>query len=126
MTPEYAAPAHHATVTEVCSIDGHDEFVPNASHQPHPAQTLVRPPQLRDLAASLAGSRRGSWASPSPSSSPGFVLGLALYLVIAIGDLVMEAETAGCQELIVELFGSNDKLTLDIGVVLASLLVAGL
>ena len=47
-------------------------------------------------------------------------------LVIAIGDLVIENQPPGAKELIVELFGTNDKLALNVGIVLATILIAGL
>jgi DMSO/TMAO reductase YedYZ molybdopterin-dependent catalytic subunit len=55
----------------------------------------------------------------------GLVLG-APSLVIAIGDLVIENQPPGAKELIVELFGTNNKLALNVGIVLAAVLVAGL
>ncbi len=47
-------------------------------------------------------------------------------LVIAIGDLVIANQPPGAKDLIVELFGTNDKLALNVGIILASVLVAGL
>ena len=47
-------------------------------------------------------------------------------LVIAIGDIVIENQPPGAKELIVELFGSNNKLALNVGIVITAILIAGL
>jgi DMSO/TMAO reductase YedYZ molybdopterin-dependent catalytic subunit len=47
-------------------------------------------------------------------------------LVIAIGDFVIENQPPGAKELIVELFGSNNKLALNVGITISAILIAGL
>jgi DMSO/TMAO reductase YedYZ molybdopterin-dependent catalytic subunit len=47
-------------------------------------------------------------------------------IVVAIGALVISLQPPGGKDLMVELFGTNDKLALEIGVVLGGLLVGGL
>ena len=45
-------------------------------------------------------------------------------LVVAIGTLVIDLQPAGAKDVVVGLFGTNDKLALNVGVVLAALLIA--
>ncbi len=46
-------------------------------------------------------------------------------LVIAVGDLVIALQPPGAKELVVTLFGANDKLALNVGIVIVALLIAG-
>ena len=47
-------------------------------------------------------------------------------LVIAIGDFVIENQPPGAKELMVELFGTNNKLALNAGIVITAIVLAGL
>src|SRR3990172_3089178 len=71
-----------------------------------------------------------SRAAPSRSADlaeliAGVVAG-APSLVIAIGDLVIANQPPGGKEIFVELFGEADKLVLNVMIVAASILIAGL
>jgi DMSO/TMAO reductase YedYZ molybdopterin-dependent catalytic subunit len=78
-----------------------------------------------DLAAFVAGGLAAALAIAIAELMAGLVDG-APSLVIAIGDTVIENQPAGAKELIVELFGSNNKLALNAGIVITTILLAGL
>ncbi len=77
-----------------------------------------------DVAAFGAGALAAVLGIAVGEAAAGFVAG-APSLVVAIGDLVIENQPPGAKELVVALFGSNNKLALEVGIVAASLVLAG-
>jgi len=96
---------------------------------PSPAEdrpvTGATPSRRADVAAFIGGGLAAALGIAVAELIAGLAAG-APSLVIAIGDLVIENQPPGAKELIVELFGTNNKLALNVGIVLATLLVAGL
>jgi DMSO/TMAO reductase YedYZ molybdopterin-dependent catalytic subunit len=91
---------------------------------------------LRPAARAASGTHRGR-AAAAGAVSAGLALGLseliaaflpgATSLVAAIGQVVIDLQPPGAKDLVVALFGTNDKVALEIVVVLAALAVgAGL
>lgn len=78
-----------------------------------------------DVAAFVAGGLAAALGIAIAEVMAG-VIATAPSLVIAIGDLVIENQPPGAKELIVELFGSNNKLALNVGIVIAAIVIAGL
>ena len=78
-----------------------------------------------DVAAFVAGGLAAALGIAVGELMAGLVAG-APSLVIAIGDTVIENQPPGAKELVVELFGSNNKLALNIGIVITSIILAGL
>jgi DMSO/TMAO reductase YedYZ molybdopterin-dependent catalytic subunit len=78
-----------------------------------------------DVAAFVAGALAAALGIALSELIAGLVVS-APSLVIAIGDTVIENQPPGAKELIVELFGSNNKLALNVGIVIATLVIAGL
>jgi len=78
-----------------------------------------------DLAAFVAGGLAAALGIAIGELMAGLVPG-APSLIIAIGDFVIENQPAGAKELIVELFGSNNKLALNVGIVVTTIALAGL
>ncbi len=78
-----------------------------------------------DVAAFVAGGLAAALGIAVAELLAGLVAG-APSLVIAIADLVVDNQPPGAKELIVELFGTNNKLALNVGIVLASIAIAGL
>ncbi|HZW02211.1 MAG TPA: hypothetical protein VFF55_11675, partial [Candidatus Deferrimicrobium sp.] len=87
--------------------------------------TGAAPSRWADVAAFIGGGLAAALGIAVAELIAGLAPG-APSLVIAIGDLVIENQPPGAKELIVELFGTNNKLALNVGIVLATLLVAGL
>ena len=83
------------------------------------------PSRWADVAAFVGGGLAAALGIAVAELMAGLAAG-APSLVIAIGDLVIENQPPGAKELMVELFGTNDKLALNVAIVLATLLVAGL
>ena len=98
---------------------------PNRRTCRSPARRGLAHSRSADLAAFVAGGLAAALgiaiARAHGRARPG-----APSLVIAIGDLVIENQPPGAKELIVELFGTNNKLALNVGIVLAAVLIAGL
>jgi DMSO/TMAO reductase YedYZ molybdopterin-dependent catalytic subunit len=118
-------------VTEVC-LD-----TPSMnSHSAHPYDPAA-PPAASPGGASAAGGPRSADAAAFAAGALAAALGIAVSelvaglligapsLVIAIGDVVIENQPPGAKELMVALFGSNNKLALNVAIVLAALLIAG-
>ena len=78
-----------------------------------------------DVAAFVAGGLAAALGIAIGELMAGLVPG-APSLVIAIGDTVIENQPPGAKELIVELFGSNNKLALNVGIIVTAILIAGL
>jgi DMSO/TMAO reductase YedYZ molybdopterin-dependent catalytic subunit len=79
-------------------------------------------PQGSALVGALAGALAGGIAIASSELAAG--LSGAPSLVIGIGALVIGLQPAGAKELMVSLFGSNDKLALNVIVVAAAVAIA--
>ena len=94
-----------------------------------PATTSSAPHAARsrsaDLAAFVAGGLAAALGIAIGELMAGLIAG-APSLIIAIGDTVIENQPPGAKELIVELFGSNNKLALNIGIAISAILIAGL
>jgi DMSO/TMAO reductase YedYZ molybdopterin-dependent catalytic subunit len=86
-----------------------------------------RPARSRsaDLAAFVAGGLAAALGIAAAELVAGLVAG-APSLVIAIGDAVIEYQPPGAKEFVVELFGENDKLALNVGIVITAIAIAGL
>ncbi len=78
----------------------------------------------RPWAAAVAGALAGGVAIAASELVAG-VFG-APSLVVAIGTLVIRLQPPGAKEVMVSLFGTNDKLVLNVLVVLAAVVIAGL
>lgn len=77
-----------------------------------------------DLAAFVAGGLAAGLGIAIGELMAGLVPG-APSLIIAIGDFVIENQPPGAKELIVELFGTNNKLALNVGIAVTAILIAG-
>ena len=78
-----------------------------------------------DLAAFVAGGLAAALGIAIGELMAGLIEG-APSLIIAIGDTVIENQPAGAKEIIVELFGTNNKLALTTGIAVTAILIAGL
>ena len=76
-----------------------------------------------DVAAFVAGGLAAALGIALAELVAGLVEG-APSLVIAIGDTVIENQPPGAKELIVDLFGSNNKLALNVGIIITALGIA--
>ena len=90
-----------------------------------PSPPGARASRSADVAAFIAGGLAAGVGIAIGELMAGLIVG-APSLVIAIGDTVIENQPPGAKELIVELFGTNNKLALNLGIVLTSILLAGL
>jgi DMSO/TMAO reductase YedYZ molybdopterin-dependent catalytic subunit len=81
-------------------------------------------PDPRTLAAGLAGAVAAGVGIALAELLAGLVPG-APSLVVAIGSFVIDHQPAGAKDLVVELFGSNDKLALNLLIVVVALAIAG-
>src|SRR5664279_92702 len=77
----------------------------------------------RALPAALAGATAGAVAIAVGELLAG-LLRDAPSLVTAMGSLLIELQPAGAKDLMVSLFGTNDKLVLNLGVLIGALLIA--
>ncbi len=75
------------------------------------------------LAAALAGALAAGAAIATGELAAGLIPG-APSLIIAVGTLVIDLQPPGAKDLVVGLFGTNDKLALGVLIVVAALLVA--
>jgi hypothetical protein len=76
-----------------------------------------------DLAAAAAGAIAALVAIAVAELIAGIVAG-APSIVIAIGDLVISLQPPGAKDLMVSLFGTNDKLVLNLSIAIGALLIA--
>ena len=88
------------------------------SGQPSPAPSPPRWPFL------VAGAVSVAVAIAVGEIVAGLVAG-APSLVVAIGSLVIDLQPAGAKDLVVSLFGTNDKLALNVVVLVAALAIGG-
>ncbi len=82
------------------------------------------PDRGADLAAFVAGGLAAALGVAVGELMAGLVEG-APSLVIAIGDAVIENQPPGAKEFVVELFGEADKLALNVGIIITSIVIAG-
>ncbi len=82
------------------------------------------PDRGADLAAFAAGGLAAALGVAVGELMAGLVAG-APSLVIAIGDAVIENQPPGAKEFVVELFGEADKLALNVGIIITSIVIAG-
>ena len=82
-----------------------------------------RPRRAPAWAAALAGAAAGLAAVAAGELFAGLVRG-APSLVVAVGDLVIALQPPGAKDLVVALFGTNDKLALQVVIVLAAIAIA--
>lgn len=82
------------------------------------------PDRGADLAAFVAGGLAAALGVAVGELMAGLVQG-APSLVIAIGDAVIENQPPGAKEFVVELFGEADKLALNVGIIITSIVIAG-
>ena len=91
-----------------------------------PAATLSNPlPRSRRWPFFVAGAVAVAVAIAVGEILAG-LLGGAPSLVLAVGSLVIDLQPAGAKELVVALFGTNDKLALNIVILVVALAVGGL
>ena len=83
------------------------------------------PSRSADLAAFVAGGLAAALGIAIGELMAGLIEG-APSLIIAIGDTVIENQPAGAKEVIVDLFGTNNKLALTTGIAVTAILIAGL
>jgi len=98
------------------------------STQTLPGRAATRPtstPRGADLAAFVAGALAALVAIAVAEMMAALVSG-APSLVIAIADLIVALQPPGAKQLMVELFGDADKLVVDVMIVSAAALIAGL
>ncbi|MFN8518067.1 MAG: molybdopterin-dependent oxidoreductase [Chloroflexota bacterium] len=76
-----------------------------------------------DLAAAAAGAIAAAVTIGVGELCAAFLVG-APSLVIAIGDLVIDLQPPGAKDLMVSLFGTADKLVLNVAIVVAAVLIA--
>ena len=76
-----------------------------------------------DLAAAVSGAIAAAVAIAIAELIAGLLSG-APSLVIAIGDLVIDLQPPGAKDLMVSLFGTNDKLALNLAIVVGAVLIA--
>jgi DMSO/TMAO reductase YedYZ molybdopterin-dependent catalytic subunit len=90
---------------------------------PAPVATPSRSRRAPAWAAALAGAAAGLVAIAAGELFAGLVAG-APSLVVAVGDVVIALQPPGAKDLVVALFGTNDKLALQIVIVLAAVAIA--
>jgi DMSO/TMAO reductase YedYZ molybdopterin-dependent catalytic subunit len=89
-----------------------------------PASTAAtRPGGAPAWAAALAGAAAGIAAIAAGELFAGLVAG-APSSVVSVGDVVIELQPPGAKELVVALFGTSDKLALQVAVVATALAIA--
>jgi DMSO/TMAO reductase YedYZ molybdopterin-dependent catalytic subunit len=88
-----------------------------------PAAASSRPRRVPAWAAALAGAAAGLAAVAAGELFAGLVAG-APSLVVTVGDLVIALQPPGAKDLVVELFGTNDKLALQVTIVVAAVAIA--
>ncbi len=78
----------------------------------------------RDVAAAIAGAVAGGAGIGVAELLAGLISGVPS-LVIAAGDLVIRMQPPGAKDLMVNLFGTNDKLALNVAIVVVAVVLAG-
>ncbi len=89
-----------------------------------PGPTAVTRPTDRtpDFAAAFAGAVAGA-AGIAVAELIAGIIGGAPSLIIAIGDLLIRLQPAGAKDIVVDLFGTNDKLALNVFIVFVAIMV---
>jgi DMSO/TMAO reductase YedYZ molybdopterin-dependent catalytic subunit len=82
-----------------------------------------RPRRAPAWAAALAGAAAGLAAVGAGELFAGLVVG-APSLVVAVGDRVIELQPPGAKDVVVALFGTNDKVALQVFIVVAAAVIA--
>jgi DMSO/TMAO reductase YedYZ molybdopterin-dependent catalytic subunit len=90
---------------------------------PAPVATPSRPRRAPTWAAALAGAAAGLVAIAAGELFAGLVAG-APSLVVAVGDVVIALQPPGAKDLVVALFGTNDKLALQVVIVGVAVAIA--
>ena len=88
-----------------------------------PAPAAGRPRRAPAWAAALAGAAAGLVAIAAAELFAGLVAG-APSLVVAVGDVVIAFQPPGAKDLVVALFGTNDKLALQVVIVIVAVAIA--
>jgi len=88
-----------------------------------PAPAASRPRRAPAWAAALAGAAAGLVAVAAGELFAGLVAG-APSLVVAVGDVVIALQPPGAKDLVVALFGTNDKLALQVVIVIVAVAIA--
>ena len=88
------------------------------------SSSATSPGRMPAWAAALAGAAAGVAAVAAGALVAGLAAA-APSLVVAVGDLVLALQPAGAKDLVVALFGTNDKLALQVVIVLAAVVLAG-
>ena len=91
---------------------------------PVPTPTDRRPGRSADVAAAIAGTLAALVGIAVSELAAGLLAG-APSLVVAIGTLVIDLQPPGAKDVAVSLFGTNDKLALNLAVLAGALAVAG-
>ena len=89
------------------------------------SRTASAATRQRALAAFVAGAVSAGVAVAISELIAGVVAG-APSLVIAIGNLVIALQPPGAKDLVVSLFGTNDKLAVNLGILVAGVVIGGL
>jgi DMSO/TMAO reductase YedYZ molybdopterin-dependent catalytic subunit len=88
-----------------------------------PKPRLVHAGRTADLAAAFAGLVAGAAGIAVAELIAGIITG-APSLIIAVGDFVISHQPPGAKDVVVSLFGSNDKLALNLLVLVVALVLA--
>src|SRR5712692_7114398 len=90
-----------------------------------PQSPVARPAdQFMNLSAAGAGAVAAAVGIAFAELIAGIVPG-APSLVIAMGNLIIDLQPPGAKDLVVDLFGTNDKLALNVLIVVVALAIAG-
>jgi DMSO/TMAO reductase YedYZ molybdopterin-dependent catalytic subunit len=95
---------------------------PTAASDP-PADT--RRDLVPDLAAGMAGAVAGA-AGIAVAELLAGLIGGAPSLIIAMGDLIIRLQPPGAKDFMTNLFGTNDKLALNVAIIVVAVLLASL
>jgi hypothetical protein len=91
---------------------------------PRPISSPAASDRWVDIAAAVAGAVAGAAGVAVAELIAGLISG-APSLVIAVGDLLIRLQPAGAKDLFVNLFGTNDKLALNLLILVVALGLAG-
>ncbi len=109
--------------TEVTSKAAQPDSSPPATPRAGGGPTTGAPAPLGAVAAGVAGALAAASSIAVAELVAGLIPG-APSLVLAIGALVIDFQPAGAKDVVVDLFGTNDKLALNAVIVAASLAIA--
>lgn len=94
-----------------------------AAPRPVPASAPQNGRRSADVVAALAGAVAGAAAIAVAELIAGLIAG-APSLIVAVGDLVIRLQPPGAKDFVVSLFGTNDKLALNVLVLAVAIVVA--